>query len=106
MRAQRRDANEPAIIAALEAIGATVEPLPGGNGRPDLLVGWRGQLWLIEVKLPGERLNSLQKQWHRAWKGKAHIAYNADHALMIVGALHASVGATPFAASTVTSILG
>lgn len=95
MRAQKRDQNEPEIIRALHSIGASVDQLPGGSGRPDLLVGWRGQVWLIEVKLPGERLNRLQKQWHANWRGKAHIAYSPAQALVIVGAQPEYLGRYP-----------
>jgi hypothetical protein len=34
---QKRDAIEPAIIAALSKRGIEVHQLPGGNGKPDLL---------------------------------------------------------------------
>jgi len=50
-RAARIDANQPAIIAALRSIGATVQPLHAvGGGCPDLLVGLRGRNILMEVK--------------------------------------------------------
>lgn len=43
---KRRDETEPDIVRALEAIGAAVERLD----RPcDLLVRFRGQVWLLEV---------------------------------------------------------
>lgn len=91
MRAQQRDSNEPDIIAALEAIGASVEQLPGGNGRPDLLVGYRGVNHLLEVKDPNadsdkRRLNAWQKKWHAGWKGKCHLVETVDQAFLIVGA--------------------
>lgn len=48
--AKRRDENEPAIVAYLEANGALVYRLD----RPvDLLVGYRGAWYLLEVKNPG-----------------------------------------------------
>jgi hypothetical protein len=45
--AKRRDANEGEIVEALEACGAYVhrQDLPC-----DLLVGFRGRWWLLEVK--------------------------------------------------------
>ncbi len=52
-RAKRRDANEAAIVEALEAAGAYVQRLDdSGGGVPDLLVGYRGVTKLLEVKLP------------------------------------------------------
>lgn len=60
-RAEQRDENEPDIVSGLEAVGVTVDRLPGGGGRPDLLVGYRGQTYLMEVKnlnagKPGDRV--------------------------------------------------
>ena len=92
MKAQQRDVNEPAIIAALEAVGASVDPLPGGNGRPDLLVGFRQQNFLLEIKNPEadsdkRRLNALQKKWHANWQGRAHLVETVEQALLVVGAV-------------------
>ena len=53
----KRDANEPEIIAALEAVGASVWQLPTGQGLPDLLVGLRQ--WGIDGSRSGMRVNYL-----------------------------------------------
>lgn len=87
MRAQKRDANEPEIIAALEAAGCTVDQLPGGSGRPDLLVGdpqTRLPL-LMEVKMPLKAtLNPLQKKYH-AWSGaKIYLVTTPGVAIEII----------------------
>lgn len=87
MTAARVDGNQSAIVAALRAVGCSVHSLATvGDGCPDLLVGKGGQTYLIECKQPGKRLSPIQKAWHAAWRGKAHIAYSVDQALMIVGA--------------------
>lgn len=55
--ALRTDANQTAVISALEAAGATVLVV----GKPlDLLVGIRSQFMLIEVK-DGAKVKSAQK---------------------------------------------
>ena len=55
--ALRVDANQAAVVSALEAAGATVQVV----GKPlDLLVGIRGQFILIEVK-DGAKVKSAQK---------------------------------------------
>ena len=55
--ALRVDANQSAVVSALEAAGATVQVV----GKPlDLLVGIRGQFILIEVK-DGAKVKSAQK---------------------------------------------
>ena len=45
----RRDASEVPIVAALEALGASVWKL-GGTGNPDLLVRYQGLWTPLEVK--------------------------------------------------------
>ena len=50
-RAKRVDANQGEIVDALRAVGAKVQPLHMvGEGVPDLLVRYRGDLHLVEVK--------------------------------------------------------
>ena len=84
-RAQKRDANEPDIVDALEAIGCTVDRLPGGEGRPDLLVGCNGFDTKMEVKVPGETLNARQKLYHKGWKGAPiHVVFTVSEALNII----------------------
>ena len=52
MKRHRPDSNQKKIVQALRDIGAVVFLI----GRPfDLLVGFRGQLYLLEVKNPGGR---------------------------------------------------
>ena len=47
----RVDANQRAIVVALRKIGCSVAILsPVGDGVPDLLVGFRGKTFLLEVK--------------------------------------------------------
>ena len=75
---KRRDGNEPAIVAALEAIGAQVWRLhePGVG---DLLVRWRGQLFCFEVKGPNGRLTHYQ--------GAFPVCRTAEDALRYMGAM-------------------
>ena len=56
---RKRDANEKAIVQALERVGATVFRL-SEPGCPDLLVGWRGQWFPLEVKAADGTLTPLQ----------------------------------------------
>jgi len=46
---RKRDANEPQIVKALRKLGAQVIRI-SEKGAPDLLVLWRGDLFVMEVK--------------------------------------------------------
>ena len=82
----RVDGNQREIVAALRAAGCTVQHLHEvGHGCPDLLVGRGGENFLIEVKMPGKRLNSREWRWFGDWKGQVGIAWNVADALCIAG---------------------
>lgn len=90
-RAAKIDRNQPAIVAALRKVGASVSPLHGaGDGVPDLLVGWRGENLLMEVK-DGEKPPSAQKltpkqvEWHGKWLGQVVVVRSVDEALQALG---------------------
>lgn len=86
-RAAKRDKNEKAIVEALTHVGASVEPL-SGKGIPDLLVGFRSCTYLLEVKMPGEKLTSHQFNWHGWWNGQpVAVVYSASDALKAIGAV-------------------
>jgi hypothetical protein len=89
--AKQRDANEAEIVAALEAVGATVERL---DTPVDLLVGYRGRNFLLEVKAPlgprggrsAGRYTDDQAEWHRSWRGQRAVVRSVDDALRAIGA--------------------
>ena len=76
----KRDENELQIVRALELLGYTVQRL-SGQGMPDLLVGGRKRCWLLEVKIPGAKLNPLQQNWHAWWKGHVAVVNSAQQAI-------------------------
>lgn len=103
--AKRRDKNEPEIVRALEAAGASVTQLDGEDGEPDLLIGYRGATYLQEVKDPisstgkttggasrpvngGDGiLTAPQIKWHGAWRGAPiAIVTTPAEALAAIGA--------------------
>lgn len=55
----KRDAAEPAIVQALESVGAEVWKV-SGTGLPDLLVRYRGVLYAGEVKTGKAKLRASQ----------------------------------------------
>ena len=92
-RAAKVDRNQAEIVDALRAVGARVECLHGvGGGVTDLLVLFRGDLWLLEVKAgdkpPSERkLTPAQVCWHREFANpNLHVVCNVQEALDAIGA--------------------
>jgi hypothetical protein len=89
-RAAKRDANEGAIVAALEAAGCVVARL-SGVGVPDLVVARQGRVWLLEVKdgskPPSARaLNPEQIKFHERWsEAPLFVVTSVDEALASMG---------------------
>jgi Holliday junction resolvase len=86
--AAKRDKNEPEIIAALLAVGASVSQL-SGRGLPDLLVGFKGVNYLLEVKNKesGGKLKPDQVEFIASWQGRpVVVVWNVDDALKAIGA--------------------
>lgn len=94
---RKPDANEREIVDALKKLGAYVVRLECQRaGVPDLLVGWRGRTYLLEVKTPatGPRgggagsLTQEQREFMRDWNGGiAMVVHGADEALHALGIL-------------------
>lgn len=85
-RAKKTDANEKAIIKGLEAIpGCLVVPI----GKPvDLLIGYNGKTFLVEVKNPEgkNKLEPAQVEFINEWKGgEIGVVRTLDEALVAIG---------------------
>ena len=87
--AARVDANQGEIVNALRHVGATVHCTHRlGKGYPDLAVLFRGQIYLLEVKLPGEKLTDDEQEWHDRWQCPyVVVVYGVNDALRAVGAI-------------------
>lgn len=90
--AAKVDANQPEIVKALRTIpGLRVEPLHMvGRGVPDLLIGWMGKNYLIELKdgekPPSKRkLTMDEKMWHKKWAGQVAVCNDLDECLKVLG---------------------
>jgi hypothetical protein len=91
-RASHRDKAEPDIVKALEGVGASVTKL-SAKGVPDLLVGYQGTTYLLEVKTPGAskggnngRSNAGQSEWRQAWRGgPVFVVETPEQALWAIG---------------------
>ena len=85
-RKAKRDKNEPEIINTLIHAGASVERLSLPNV-PDLLVGFRGNNYLMEVKSLNGSLKTDQATWHQAWHGQVIVVRSPYQALQVIGAI-------------------
>lgn len=87
----KADANQPIIVKALRAAGASVQHLHAvGAGCPDLLCAVDGTNFLIEVKdgskdASAQKLKPTQVVWHAAWKAPVHVVNSVDAAIEVVG---------------------
>jgi hypothetical protein len=93
--AKRSDSNQQPIIDALRKCGASVHSLHRvGSGCPDLLVGFRGKNYLLELKRPASilegtepgKLTEKQKDWHAEWNGQVCVVRHPEEALVAIGA--------------------
>jgi hypothetical protein len=96
-RAAAVDRNQSEIVLMLRTVGCTVQLLHKvGQGCPDLLVGYRGQNILLEVK-DGElspsarKLTDRQVEWHRDWRGQVAVVCNVREAMAALGITGAGV---------------
>jgi hypothetical protein len=86
------DSTRAAIVAALRAAGASVVDHEGRKGEPDLVVGYRGRMWFVELKTPGKG-NAERTTWHAqltfagAWQGPRVLVWTTvEQALRDIGA--------------------
>lgn len=84
--AAKRDKNERDIITAYKGIGATVVQL-SIKGVCDLLVGFRGVNYLVEVKEGKNNLTPDQIAFFDSWAGQRVVVWTVDEALEAIGAI-------------------
>ena len=91
MPAKKVDANQPEITEALRKIGASVLILSDvGKGCPDILVGWRGVNYLMEIKdgdkvLSKRRLTPDEDIFHNTWDGQVATVECIEDAFIEIG---------------------
>lgn len=74
MRHGRRDSTHRDIRDGLRRLGCDVEDTADlGDDFPDLVVGYRGITYLLEVKSPGKKLRPGQAEKMRAWRGGPRV---------------------------------
>ena len=93
-RAARTDSNHREIIDGLRKEGFTVLDLSRvGQGCPDILVGYAGHNWLMEIKDGGKppsarRLPGPEQAFYDLWKGNVNVVCDLDQAVEIIKERH------------------
>ena len=94
---KRVDANQPEIVADLRGIRATVQHLHEvGKGCPDILVGFRGNNWLFEIKTKAGKLTPDEITWHNEWKGRVITIKDSRMAIDLMGGYACPADVPPF----------
>ncbi|MCA8829417.1 hypothetical protein [Hymenobacter pini] len=90
--ASRVDGNQSTIVAGLRRIGCTVLLTHQLKNCFDILVGYRGQTFIMEIKDPSQppskrKLTEGEEEFRRTWQGSPyHVVETIDQAISIVTA--------------------
>ena len=89
MTYKRVDSIQAEIVVALRQCGASVTILAAvGGGVPDLLIGWMGSNYLLELKSSEKsRLTPDEEVFFADWRGQCAIVHTPEEALQVLGAL-------------------
>jgi hypothetical protein len=87
MRARKADSNQAEIREKLRALGCGVLSI---NGVVDLVVGYRGRNYLLEVKNPTrpkahDKRSMAQAKLRESWPGQYAVVETVEQALVIIG---------------------
>jgi hypothetical protein len=84
----RKDDNHDAIVRACRQAGLLVEDVHNG-GLCDILIGFRGHLYAVEIKAPGKRkaLTPKQKEKRLLWETYVFIVESAEELIKTLGLL-------------------
>lgn len=81
----KRDSNQKDIVSALETIGCSVLLLHRvGDNCPDILVGYRGCNFLMEIKTEKGALTEGQKEFRELWRGSTFVVRSPEEAIAAV----------------------
>lgn len=81
MRGKRTDHNQTAVVKELRALGVFIQDLSQvGKGCPDLLCGFRGRWYVIELKNP-KQVPSKRKQTEDEVRWKERLYGRAPYVL-------------------------
>jgi len=84
---RKSDANQQQIMDELRQLGVSVRSIHRlGEGLPDLLCGFQGRNYLLEVKQPGKRddLTEAEAAFSHSWRGQTDIITTTEEAWDII----------------------
>lgn len=85
-RNARVDTNHKEIADALRAVGASVVSLAAiGRGVPDLLIGFRGGNYLLEIKTAKGKLTPDQTEFTALYRGSVVVVRSVAEAYAAIG---------------------
>ena len=85
MYIRKTDANQAEIVKALRKLGCSVHSLHKvGQGVPDLLVGYRGVNYLVEVKAVKGAYTQDQLEWLDKWRARVYTIRSVEEVCDIV----------------------
>jgi hypothetical protein len=85
--ASRIDANQTVIVEGLRDAGRSVVCThTQKKGFPDLVVGYKGKNWLLEVKDARGKLTPEQVSFHSKWLGQINVVETLAEALALTEA--------------------
>lgn len=87
MTGKRVDAHHAYIRDALRKAGVLIfDTSAVGRGCPDLVCGYRGRIFMLEIKEQGGKLTLAQVKFHETWAGyPVYVVYNLEDALEVIG---------------------
>jgi hypothetical protein len=86
-RARRTDPNQTEIVLALRQAGVSVEVTSDiGRGFPDLVAGYHGRTFLLEIKRSTKDPLTTHESWFRLrWNGHYAVVCSIDDAFRTCG---------------------
>jgi len=78
MKYGKRDVTHKNVVLAARNVGASVLDLGDvAGGVPDILVGYRGRMFLVEIKTGNAKPRANQVAWHEAWRGGSVLVWRS-----------------------------
>lgn len=92
--ARRVDGNQRSIVGGLrsrKSAGISVSVTSRlGEGFPDIVVGFQGVNYIVELKDPAQKpsdrqLTEAEAEWHESWRGQVAICETLEEIFELIG---------------------